>query len=66
MEDYGYDVDYDESGLDAYWEELQALGRKHDENISDRHGWCEPFVYEGMSASEAFYEEFPEHKPSED
>ena len=62
MEDYGYGVDYDEFELEAYWEELQALGRKHDENILDKQAWCEPFVYDNKSASEAFYEEFPEHK----
>ena len=62
MEDYGYGVDYDEFELDCYWEELQALGHKHDEEILDKQAWCKLFVYDNKSASEAFYEEFPEHK----
>ena len=33
-----------------------------DENILDKQAWCEPFVYDNKSASEAFYEEFPEHR----
>jgi len=48
--------------VEVYWTELQELGRKHDERIWDKEGWCEPFLLEGKTAQEVFYEEFPEHK----
>lgn len=49
--------------LDMYWHELKRLGTTHDERIWDKDAWCEPFLLEGKTASEVFYEEFPEHKP---
>lgn len=51
----------EELDLDMYWHEVKRLGTAHDELIADKDAWCEPF-YEGKTAAEAFYEEFPEHK----
>lgn len=51
----------EELDLDIYWHEVKRLGTAHDEFIADKDAWCEPF-YEGKTAAEAFYEEFPEHK----
>jgi hypothetical protein len=54
-------VEDKELDLDVYWHELKRLGTAHGENIWDKEAWCEPF-YEGKTAADAFYEEFPEHK----
>lgn len=55
----------DDSDLqfDSYWEDLQKLARQHGERVLDRDGWREPFD-EGQAAEQAFYSEYPEHKPT--
>ena len=52
-----------EMHFDCYWEELQRLAKKHGERVSDRNAWREPFD-DGQSAEKAFYDEYPEHKPT--
>lgn len=54
-------VDNEELKIEEYWQALKRLGDCYDELILDKEAWCEPF-YDGLSATEAFYEEFPEHK----
>ena len=47
--------------FECYWEDLQALARKHGEHVADQDAWKEEFDA-GKTAAQAFYAEFPEHK----
>jgi hypothetical protein len=51
-------------GFEAYWAELQVLARNYGERVWDQDAWRENFDA-GQSAEEAFYGEYPEHKPKE-
>ena len=56
-------MDDDNIHFDCFWEELQRLARRNNERVLDRDAWRESFD-EGQSAADAFYEEYPEHKPA--
>jgi hypothetical protein len=47
--------------FEAFWEELQLLAKTFGERVVDRDAWRESFDA-GQSASDAFFEEYPEHK----
>lgn len=52
----------EELEIEEYWSELKRLGDCYDELVLDKEAWCEPF-YDGVSAKDNFFDEFPEHRP---
>ena len=53
-------MDYDKMDREIFIKELEALAKKHGENVSDHEAWLEDFKT-GDSAEQHFYTEFPEH-----
>lgn len=49
--------------FDFYWNELQKLAEKYGERVLDEDAWRENFDA-GETAAQAFFGEYPEHKPS--
>jgi len=47
--------------FECFWESLQILARKHGERVTDESAWREDFDA-GITAEEAFYAEYPEHR----
>lgn len=54
-------MDYDQMDREIFILELEALAKKHGEDVSDHEAWLENFQ-SGDSAEKHFYEEYPEHK----
>ncbi len=48
--------------FEVFWAELQALAKKHGEFVADRAAWHDEYE-RGLTAEQAFYTEYPEHKP---
>lgn len=51
-----------ETKFGFYWDRLLELARQHGEHVADKQAWKEDFD-EGKSAEDAFYGEYPEHRP---
>lgn len=49
--------------FDDWYMVLRDLARKHGENVSDREAWREAWEFDYTSPEEAFYSEYPEHRP---
>jgi hypothetical protein len=50
--------------FEGWYANLKELADKHGESVADRDAWREEFEL-NKSAMQAFYEEYPEHKPNE-
>lgn len=46
----------------TWYEELKSIARNHEESVADQDAWREEFDL-GKTPEEAFFEEFPEHRP---
>ena len=46
----------------VWYNDLNILARKHGESVADKDAWREEYDL-GKTPEDAFYEEYPEHKP---